>query len=146
MVLVAHSYGAAVGVTVATERPDLVGQVVLVTPAAFADPREARRRIGGRSWIARKTLDGSPVASVACGAMCLLRRPLTALAPRVAHRAAPDLPADVARDAVNYVWPAYRDALSSLLQHNPLVGWLATPRCRPPSSSPTTTARCPPTA
>jgi pimeloyl-ACP methyl ester carboxylesterase len=127
VVLAAHSYGAAVAVTVARDRPDLVRRLVLVNPAAFADAAEARDRIGGRSWIARKTMSGSPVADVACGRMCLLRRPLTSLAPRVAARVSPDIPSDVARDAVRYVWPAYRDALTSLLQDSPLPAWLADP-------------------
>ena len=127
VVLAAHSYGAAVAVTVAIDRPDLVRRLVLVAPAAFADAAQARERIGGRSWIARKTMSGSPVAGVACGTMCLLRRPLTSLAPRVAGRVSPDIPSDVARDAVRYVWPAYRDALTSLLEDNPLPAWLANP-------------------
>ena len=127
VVLAAHSYGAAVAVTVARDRPDLVRRLVLVTPAAFVDAAQARARIGGRSWIARKTMDGSPVADVACGTMCLLRRPLTSLAPRLAARVSPDIPADVARDAVRYVWPAYRDALTSLLEDSPLPAWLADP-------------------
>ncbi len=127
VVLVAHSYGAAVAVTVARDRPDLVRRLVLVAPAAFADAAEARERIGGRSWIARKTMSGSPVADVACGTMCLLRGPLTALAPRVASRVSPGIPDDVARDAVTYVWPAYRDALTSLMEDSPLAEWLAAP-------------------
>lgn len=125
--LVAHSYGAAVAAAVATYRPDLVRGLVLVAPAAFADAAEARQRIGRRSWIARKAMSGSPVADVACGTMCLLRLPITALAPRVATRISPDIPADVARDSVSYVWPAYRDALTSLLEDNPLPHWLAAP-------------------
>ncbi len=127
VVLAAHSYGAAVAVTVVQDRPDLVQGLVLVAPAAFADAAEARERIGGRSWIARKTMDGSPVADLACGTMCLLRRPLTALAPRVAARISPDVPADVARDSVTYVWPAYRDAVTSLMDDSPLPSWLADP-------------------
>lgn len=127
VVLVAHSYGAAVAVAVATERPDLVRGLVLVEPAAFADAEQARRRIGGRSWIAGKTMSGSPVAGLACGTMCLLRRPLVHLAPRVASRVSPDVPPDVARDAVRYVWPAYRDALNSLLDDVALRRWLADP-------------------
>jgi len=127
VVLVAHSYGAVVAVAVAIDRPDLVRRLVLVAPAAFADAAQARERIGGRSWIARKTMSGSPVADVACRTMCLLRRPLTSLAPRVAEQISPDIPPDVARDAVRYVWPAYRDALMSLLKDSPLPGWLADP-------------------
>lgn len=127
VVLAAHSYGAAVAVAVATDRPDLVRRLVLVAPAAFADATEARERIGGRSWIAQKTMSGSPVADVVCGTMCLLRRPLTVLAPRVAARVSPDIPEDVARDSVTYVWPAYRDALTSLMGDSTLTGWLAAP-------------------
>jgi pimeloyl-ACP methyl ester carboxylesterase len=125
--LVAHSYGAAVAVAVAQARPDLVRGLVLVAPAAFSSPDEAKARIGGRSLLARKALTGSIVADLACGSMCLLRRPLTALAPRAVRRFAPGVPADVARDAVRYVWPAYRDALASLLKENPLVRWLHDP-------------------
>ena len=127
VVLVAHSYGSAVAAAVATDRPDLVRRLVLVNPAAFTDAAQARERIGGRSWIARQTMTGSPVADIACGTMCLLRRPLTSLAPRVAARVSPDVPSDVARDAVRYVWPAYRDALTSLLEDSPLPAWLADP-------------------
>lgn len=126
-VLVAHSYGAVVAVAVAAERPELVDRLVLISPAVFADPDEARRRIGARSWLARKTVSGSPVAGLACGAMCLLRAPLTFLAPRLASSFSPDVPAQVARDAVTYLWPAYRDALRSLLEDNPLGPWLADP-------------------
>lgn len=127
VVLAAHSYGAAVAARVAKDRPDLVQRLVLIAPAAFADADQARERIGGRSWIARKTMTGSPVADVACGTMCLLRKPLTALAPRVSAKVSPDISPDIARDAVRYVWPAYRDALTSLLEDSPLPAWLADP-------------------
>ena len=126
VVLAAHSYGAAVAVAVARERPDLVRRLVLVAPAAFADAGEARQRIGDWSWIARRTMDGSPVADLACGTMCLLRRPMLALAPRAVVGISLD-PPDVVRDSVTYVWPAYRDGLTSLLQDNPLPAWLADP-------------------
>lgn len=122
-VLVGHSYGAAVAVAAARDRPDLYSRLLLVAPAAFADPALARQRLGGRSWLAGRTMDASPVASMVCGAMCLLRRPLSALAPR----AVPEVDADIARDGVAHVWPAYRDALDGLLEDNRLPAWLADP-------------------
>lgn len=122
-VLVGHSYGAAVAVAAAHDRPDLYDRLVLVAPAAFADPETVRARLGRRSWLARRTMDGSPVANVVCGAMCLLRRPLTALAPKAAQQ----VDADIARDGVAHIWPAYRDGLDSLLEENPLPQWLAAP-------------------
>lgn len=39
----------------------------------------------------------------------------------------PDIPDNVARDSVTYVWPAYRDALTSLMDDSPLPAWLADP-------------------
>lgn len=127
VIIAAHSFGAAVAVAVALDRPDLVSRLALVAPAAFDDADEARRRIGGKSWLARKTMNGSPVADLACGLMCLLRVPLTALAPRISRITAPNVSADVARGAVNYVWPAYRDAIRSLLSDRFLVDWLRNP-------------------
>lgn len=127
VLLVAHSYGAAVAVVVASDRPDLVHSLVLIEPAAFANADETRERIGGRSWIANKAMAGAPVANWMCGVMCLFRWPLTALAPRIARRHLPGFPPDIARGAVTYSWPAYRDALSSLLTANPLPRWLADP-------------------
>ncbi len=123
VVLVAHSYGAAVAVTAAKDAPRLYARLVLVAPAAFADPALARERLGRRSWLARRTMDGSPVADMVCGLMCLLRRPLTTLAPRAAQ----EVDADIARDGVAHIWPAYRDGLDSLLNDNPLPAWLAAP-------------------
>jgi pimeloyl-ACP methyl ester carboxylesterase len=127
VLLVAHSYGAAVAATMVTDRPDLVHSLVLVEPAAFADAGEARRRIGGRNWLANKAMNGSQVADWACGLMCLFRIPLTALAPRIARHYSADVSRDIARGAVTYVWPAYRDALASLLRDNPLPQWLQRP-------------------
>ncbi len=127
VLMVGHSYGAAVAVAVAVDRPDLLTGLILVEPAAFADADEARERIGQRNWLADKAMNGSPVADWACGVMCLFRRPLTALAPTVAGRYSPGVPADVARGAVTYVWPAYRDALASLSRDNLLLRWLSKP-------------------
>ncbi|MBC7373683.1 MAG: alpha/beta fold hydrolase [Frankiales bacterium] len=127
VVLVAHSYGAAVAVEVARARPDLVARLVLVSPAAFADAAQARDHIGGRSWLARQTMRGAPVAGLVCGTMCLLRRPLTGIAPTVARRTTPVASAAVARAATTHLWPAYRDAVTSLLDSDGLVSWLARP-------------------
>lgn len=123
VVLVGHSYGAAVAVAAAGRRPDLFSRLVLVAPAAFADAARARDRLGRRSWLARRTMSGSPVADVVCGTMCLFRRPLSALAPRAVQ----EVDADIARDGLAHIWPAYRDALDSLLEDNPLPAWLAAP-------------------
>lgn len=65
----------------------------------------------------------SPVAGMVCGAMCVLCRPLTALAPKATQR----IDANIACDGVAHIWPAHRDALDSLLEDNPLADWFADP-------------------
>lgn len=56
VVLVGHSYGAAVAVAAATDSPGLYSRLVLVSPAAFADPARARAWAADRGWpVARWT-------------------------------------------------------------------------------------------
>jgi pimeloyl-ACP methyl ester carboxylesterase len=123
VVVVGHSFGCAVAAALAAAEPERVHALVLVSPPVFRDPAEARMRLGERGWLARKVLSGSPVASFTCGAMCLLRAPAGHLLARLAR----DLPERVVRDSVQHTWPAYRDALEALLDHNPLPRAIAQP-------------------
>lgn len=109
--IVGHSWGAAVAVAVARDAPNRLEQLVLITPPAFAEPRLAHRRLGARSWLDRRTVSGKPDSRVACGMMCLLRRPLGALAAHVL----PGLSPEVARGSVAHTYPAFRAALDALL-------------------------------
>jgi pimeloyl-ACP methyl ester carboxylesterase len=121
--IVAHSYGCAVAVEVARRAPHLVADLTLVSPPAFPDAGVARARLSARSWLARRTLAGAPVASAACGVMCLTRAPLARLAPHVEK----DVPSAVARGAIEHVFPAYRDGLDTLFTFNPIPGWIDAP-------------------
>jgi len=121
--LVGHSYGCVVAVELARSRPGTVESVVLVNPPAFPDVGAARERLSSRSWLARRTLRGAPVASAACGLMCLGRAPLGRLAPRVR----PDLPGAVVRAGLQHSFPAYRDAVGSVFGDNPVAGWFRSP-------------------
>lgn len=116
VVLVGHSFGCAVAVALAGAEPARVRSLILVSPPVFRDGAQARVRLGKRGWLARKVLRGAPVASLTCGAMCLLRRPAAGVLARWAR----DLPTRVARDGVQHSWPAYRDTLLALLEDNPL--------------------------
>ncbi len=122
--VVGHSWGCTVAGTVAALAPERVSRLTLVTPAVFADPQTARERFGARSALARMTLDGSPVGGLVCGTMCLLRPVLSRLAPRVEA----DVPPAVARGGVQHSFPAYRDALMSMWEDNPLPALLRAPR------------------
>lgn len=121
--LVGHSWGGTVAGAVAARAPERVSRLTLVTPAVFADPEAARERFGKRSWLARLTLDGSDIGGLVCGSMCLFR-PLFA---RVVPRIEADVPTHVARDGVQHSYPAYRDALNSMWQDNPLPELLRAP-------------------
>ena len=113
----AHSWGCAVAVTLARRHPDLVKAMVLVSPAAFSDRGEVRDRFARRSWLARATLDRSASAALVCGVMCLLRRPLVAVAPRAARQ----VPRAVARAGVLHTYPSYVQGLESLFSDDALL-------------------------
>ena len=123
VVVAGHSFGCAVAVALAADAPNRVDGVVLVSPPVFRDAEQARARLGRNSWLARQVVTDSPVASLSCSVMCLLRRPAAVAVARAARQ----VPADIARDGVQHSWPAYRDALSALLDGNPVPGWIAAP-------------------
>lgn len=120
--LLGYSYGCAVATAFAERHPDAVDHVTFICPPAFEDAETARRVLGGRSWLARRTVAGAPIASLVCGAMCLLSGPLSRLAPRLV----PDVPAPVARAGVAPSYPAYKDALTALFGDT-LRRWLGDP-------------------
>jgi pimeloyl-ACP methyl ester carboxylesterase len=122
--VVGHSFGCAVAAAFADRRPEQVRALVLVSPPAFRDAEEARKRLGERGWLARHVLEGTPAASLVCNTMCLTR----SLAGRVVPRVVSTLPTDVARESVEHTWPAYRDALAALLEDNPVPDAIEDPQ------------------
>ena len=124
LTVVGHSFGCAVGVALADARPGRVERLVLVSPPAFRDGDRARERLAERGWLARHVVEASPVASFACGLMCLTRP----VAARLVRRVAPDVPDRVALDSVQHSWPAYRDVVKTLLEDNPLPDAIGRPR------------------
>lgn len=121
--LVGHSWGCVVAAAVAARAPERVERLTLVSPAAFADPQAARDRFGKRSMLARMTIDSPDLASLVCGAMCLLRPAFARVAPRIE----PDVPASIAVDSVRHYFPSYRDALESIWRDNPVPALLRAP-------------------
>lgn len=138
--VVGHSYGCAVAVRLAQLAPDRVAELQLVSPPAFPDPERARARLGQRSHLARATLSGAPAASVMCGVMCLVRGPLSHLAPLRSGGAS----AEVAVGALQHTFPAYRDGLQALFTSNPVPAWFAQPLAPTRIVAPTDDATFPP--
>lgn len=123
VVVMGHSFGCAVAVGVAARRPELVRELILVCPPVFRSGAAARERLGRDDWMARHIVNGSRVASTACAVMCVLRGPAAALVTHIAR----ETPSELARESVNHSWPAYRDAVVSLLDENPLPSWISQP-------------------
>jgi pimeloyl-ACP methyl ester carboxylesterase len=121
--LVGHSWGCTVAGAVACRAPQRVARLTLVEPAVFADPQAARERFGKRSRLARLTVADADIGGIVCGVICLLRPVFSRIAPYVEA----DVPAPVARGGVQHSYPAYRDALNSMWQDNPLPGLLRSP-------------------
>lgn len=122
--VIGHSWGCVVAAAVAERVPERVSRLTLVEPAVFADQAAARARFGRRSGLARATLAGSDIGGLVCGTMCLFRPAFARLAPRLE----PDVPEGVAREGVQHSYPAYRDALQSIWEGNPLLALLRDPR------------------
>lgn len=121
--VVGHSWGCAVAARLAERHRALTAELVLISPPVFHDPEQARERLGRRGWLARQVLRQTPIASAVCGTMCLARGALQDVAPRVVR----DVPRPVLRDSFEHSWPAYRDAILSLFDGNPLPQALRAP-------------------
>ncbi len=121
--LVGHSWGCVVTGAITARAPGRVTRLTLVAPAAFANPAQARERIGRASWLARTTFSSRDIGGVVCGAMCLSRPLLSRILPRLK----PSVPAGVVLGGIRHSYPAYRDALMSMWQDNPLPELLRAP-------------------
>ncbi|MFC3689229.1 alpha/beta fold hydrolase [Aquipuribacter hungaricus] len=121
--LVGHSWGCVVAAAVAARAPGRVSRLTLVAPAAFADPAEARARMARESFLARTAFAGEDLGGLVCNAMCISRPLLSRIMPRLKPR----VPVDVVRGGVQHSYPAYRDALTSMWQDNPLPALLRAP-------------------
>ena len=121
--LVGHSWGCVIAGAITARAPRRVARLTLVAPAAFADPTTARERIGKASWLARTTFSSKDIGGLVCGAMCLSRPLLSRILPRLKA----SVPAGVVRGGIHHSYPAYRDALTSMWQDNPLPELLRDP-------------------
>lgn len=121
--LVGHSWGCVAAAAVMERAPERVTRLTLINPAAFDDVEQAKCRFANRSWLAEQTVSDTAAVRHVAGVMSLARPLLSRLAPRME----PDVPERVAREGVNHIYPAYRDALRSMWSANPLPAVLRAP-------------------
>ena len=119
--LVGHSMGALLAMAYAARFPQAVGGLVLLALPWYANPCEARRRIGEQSlfnrWLALET----PLAHLACTAMCRLRPWLMPLMPHLLR----NVPAPVARDVLRHNWLSYSRTMQHLIIESTPAAWLS---------------------
>ncbi len=108
LVLVGHSVGALLALEWAKRDPSIEG-VVLVSVPVYRDAGEARQRLAGLSLLNRLTLSRPPLARALCEIMCRTRPLWRLLAPLLV----PDVPSEVARDAVLHSWRSFSGTLQN---------------------------------
>lgn len=106
--LVGHSVGALLALEWAKRDASVEG-VVLVSVPIYRDQAEARQRLAGLSLLNRLTLSRPPIARALCQLMCHTRPLWRMLAPLLV----PDVPAEVARDAVLHSWRSFSGTLQN---------------------------------
>lgn len=115
--LIAHSFGALVAAEYAARFPDGIDRVMLFGAPVYRSADEARREVGGMSWLAGMTVRGRPIARI----ICTLHNALGPVAMPVAAWLRPDLPAEVARDGTLHFWPSLDGTIRNAILRHPLT-------------------------
>jgi pimeloyl-ACP methyl ester carboxylesterase len=107
----AHSIGTLVALRLAVRQPELVRAIVAFGPPLYRTPDEALRHLRRMGLWTRLFATDTVWARIACAWMCR-HRPLAA---RLAAWMRPDLPPEIARDAVEHTWVSYSSSFRQLV-------------------------------
>jgi pimeloyl-ACP methyl ester carboxylesterase len=107
----AHSVGTLVALRIALRRPDRIRSIAAFGPPLYETHEQARAHIVRLGLWARFFALETPWARAACAWMCRHRQS----AARLAEWLRPDLPREIARDAVDHTWPSYSRSLRNLV-------------------------------
>lgn len=121
-VVVGHSVGALVAVRLAARHPALVASIVGFGPPIYRDYGDARRRLNHLGPLSRLFGLDTRWAEVACHVLCQRHR---GAATRLASLLRPDLPAQLARDAVEHSWESFSETLTRVVLTAEATSWLA---------------------
>ncbi len=108
--VVGHSMGAILAVGAMRRWPS-ISDGVLVSPAVFDSPQQARTAMQSAPFLHRVTLRSRPLARAMCETVCMLRPGLQRVAPIFAR----DLPADVVRAEFDHTWQSYSRSLDTIV-------------------------------
>lgn len=115
----AHSMGAVVALGMLHRWPS-IGLAMLVSPAVFRSPDEAREAMRTAPLLHRVSLRSKVAARVLCEVVCALRPVLRPLAPLFAK----DLPPEVARASLDHTWTSYSRSMDRLVTSGLVPGLL----------------------
>ena len=119
LVIVGHSFGAALAFASSAVWPEVTGVLAVGLPA-FRSPAEARAHVGNLGALARWMATEAWQARALCRAMCTVRPAVRLIAPLLA----PGVPAHVARAGVEHTWPAYDASFRALVDDTDVRGWV----------------------
>jgi pimeloyl-ACP methyl ester carboxylesterase len=119
-IVVGHSMGTLVALALLDRYPELVDSVVAIAPPVFQSRADARRHVSAMSTLIR-VMAFDPPAHFLCSVMCAHR----GLARRLAPLMRPDMPAPIARDAVNHTWYSYVQSMDALILSAEAPLWVA---------------------
>ena len=120
-VVVGHSMGTLVALALMESHPELVDSVICIAPPIYEVRADARRHIRAMSTLTR-LLASDPPAHLLCKWMCAHRE----LARRLAPLLRPDVPAPIARDAVDHTWYSYVQSMERLILAAESPAWVKT--------------------
>jgi len=115
--IVAHSFGALVATEYASRFPEEVDHLILFGSPVYRSSEEARRDVGGMSWLAGLTVQGRPLARI----VCALHNAIGPISALIAARFRPDLPSDVARDGALHFWPSLDGTIRDAILCHPIT-------------------------
>jgi len=121
-VVVGHSVGALIAVRLAARHPSLVSSIVGFGPPIYRDYSEARRRLRHLGPLSRLFGLDTRWAELACQVLCQHHRGTAA---RLASVLRPDLPPQLARDAVEHSWESFSETLTRVVLTAEATSWLA---------------------
>lgn len=122
LTLIGHSLGAILAVAYAARFPERVHGLVVISLPLYESAAEARAFIHAHGgWLARLTIDDSPLARILCIGMCAAPHLSANLALAVAHQ----FPPEVARDAIAHTWESYSRTLHHCILNHDLTPTLA---------------------
>lgn len=118
--LVGYSMGALLALAYAHRYPERIASMCLISLTCYRNEQEARATIAQASLFNRLLAMDTDLARAACELMCRFRPFFTLIAPALAR----EVPAVVARDALQHNWISYSRTLQHVIFEATATRWL----------------------